>query len=358
MMNCRLIVVLFLATLAAPALAQLGEEPAGGLLPQRAKSNLNDEDRTAIREFVTQHIRTIVANENPAARRAGDELLATYAGTDAFKNAFTEVALEALPPAIRRAELVPATRLLTIANVLDTTETRPMLIEALRDDRVAVRAAAAVGLRRLRPKVAAAGREPWTETLTALRDAGRQEKSRDTLKTIYAALDYSNIQNVPDRATNARLLLDLLENRARLYTGDTEVPAVGADDKGLRVIAKYTNALNADDRNRLLVVIGTMMQHALEEYTGGARKLYEVRTRGANPQLIEQRNAMERLVLIGEDLLTTIMQPDEAPEVTNAMRGLEIAEMKVEWQKWVGLLQNQVQRDFTLAETPDEEPAE
>jgi ElaB/YqjD/DUF883 family membrane-anchored ribosome-binding protein len=64
-------------------------------------------------------------------------------------------------------------------------------------------------LRTLRPQIAAAGGAVYANVLTALTAAGRQEKSRDTLRAVYAAMDYATLPNPPDLKPAVRAKLDL-----------------------------------------------------------------------------------------------------------------------------------------------------
>ncbi|MCK4340458.1 MAG: hypothetical protein KAY37_01885 [Phycisphaerae bacterium] len=347
--------LLLLAWYAGPGPAQ---SPEDALSEIRARPQISDEDRNLIRTFITERV-TEITGENPEpARTATKTLRDGFTGSNEFKKAYANICIQVLGPACREAELVPATYLLTVLNTLNVPEARALLIEALRDKRVGVRAAAAIGLRNLRPKLAQAGGQNYTATLNALKEAGKKEKSRATLRSIYSALDYSAVPRTPDLKPDVAALLELLETRAGLYLSEQEVPALGADDLGLKVGERLLNTMTRDDRNRLTVVAATMMKYALEKYTSPARKLYEVRDKSGNRQLIEYRNAMERLVLVGEKLLVALLLPEKAPEVMTPMRKLDGSQMKLAWQEWVKLLQDKVKQDFSLVEPPESEAGE
>jgi hypothetical protein len=352
-MSTRFVVVLLLAGL--PSLLRAQENEVN-LTAVRGKTDLTEEDRGLIRTFVSQRITKITGGEPADARQAADELRAAYDGTDPFKRDYGLACLEMISSAYKKAELAPATRLLTILNIFSMVEAQNVFLEALQDDRVGVRAAGAVGLRGLRPKLASAGRDVFVKVLDGLKEAGKREKSRDTLKTIYAAMNYFELPSSPDAKANLTALLDLLEARTRQYAAGT-VAAAGADDVGLRMVQAAIKNMDEAERQRLTVVAATMMKYAIEQYTSPATKLSEVRDKTASREMIEARNAMERLILVSEDLLAnSLVKPDKSPAVAENMRKLNTIDMKNEWQKkWVPLLQRAVNQDFTLKEAPEGE---
>jgi hypothetical protein len=316
----------------------------------RPKTDLTEEDRGLIRTFLNQRIARAIGTDPVAARKATDELRAAFDGSDAFKRDFANAALEQIAANYKKAELLPATRLLTLATTFNLVESQNLFLEALQDERVGVRAAGALGLRALRPKLAAAGRDTFVKVLDALKDAAKREKSRDTLKAIYAALNYFELPTVPDAKANASAVLDLLEARARQYASGN-VAALGADDAGLRLIQTAQKNLDDNERQRAIVVAATLTRYAIEQYTSPATSLSEVEDDYASRDLIETRNALERLILAGEDLLVALLKPDKSPAVAESMRKLDTEAMQSEWlKKWVPLLQKAVNQDFSLKE--------
>ena len=353
-MRIRWLVAPLFVLAVLPVLAR-GQEAGGNLTAIRAKADITDEDRAAIRAFVAQRVGKIVANSDATeARQATEELRSAFDGSDTFKREYAAIALDAIGSAYKRAELVPAARLLALVDTLDVPEAFPLLVEALQDDRVGVRAAAAIGLRTLRTKLAAGARDVLQRALDALKETGKREKSRDTLRAVYAAMNYAELATPPDPKADITALLDLLEARARQYAAGA-VSALGADDTGLRIVQALVKSMDETERQRLTVVTAALMKYAIEQYSSPATRL-AAREKHASHEQIETRNALERLVLVGEELLVALLKPEKTPAVSDSMRKLNTVDMKNEWQtKWVPLLQKTVNQDFTLKELPEEE---
>jgi hypothetical protein len=338
----------------APGGPAKAQAPGGGLTAVRAKTDLTDEDRGLIRTFVSQRVTTAADTDAAAARQAADDLRAGFDGSDAFKREYAAAAIEAITAAYKTAPLPAATRLLAVLNSFNLLESQNLLLEALKDDRVGVRAAAAAGLRNLRPKIAAAGRDVFVKVLDALKEAGKREKSRDTLRTIYAAMDYFEAPSSPDAKADLAALLELLDARARQYAAG-KVAALGADDMGLRM-AQLAKNLDDTERQRLIVDVATMMKYAIEQYTSPTATWTEAPD-DASHELLETRNGLERLIEVGEKMLTDLVKPEKAPAIAENMRKGNTEDMRSEWQKWVPLLQKAVNQDFALKEPPAEEEA-
>jgi hypothetical protein len=361
MKDCRCLVAVFLLAWGVTALrAQATED---NLVPLHNLPEINDANRNIIRAFVGKRVAAVAADKSSAASPAVKELIKECGGTDkaaapgeAFKRAYVAACVEVIGAEFKNAEVVPATRLITVLNTFGAVEVRPVLIEALTDPRAGVRAAGAIGLRSLRDKLGAAGREAYDAVLAALKEAGKREKARDTLKEIYAALNYADVASSPDARANAAAVLELLDERAKQYAAG-QVQALGADDAGLRLAAALAKTLGDDERKRLTVAAGTMLKYALEQYTSGERKLSAVRDSTGNPQVVELRNDMERLVLVGEQLLVALLAPPApVPAVADGMRKADATEMKNAWKRWVELLQKAVGQDFSLVEVPESQP--
>ena len=354
MATTRLLVLpLLLVLVAGRAPAQT---PDPDLTAVRAKPELGDEDRALIRAYLTRRIEVLRGKDDTAAQTAATELRTAYDGSDGFKKAYAAVCAEVAGAAIKKLELAPATRLMTVLNTLQSAETLPALLEGLRDDRVGVRTAAALGLRSLRDKLAAAGKDVYSRALTSLKEVGRQERARETLKAIYAAMNYAELSAGADAKATALAVLELLEERAKQYGGG-ELRAAGADDAGLRIMKAVAGTLEEAERKRLMIVTGTMLLHAVQRYSTGAAKLAAVHDRDGARDQIELRNAMERLILVGEELLTVLLKPEKSPDVTDPLRKLNTADLRVEWQKWVGLLEKAVGQDFSITESAGDEAA-
>lgn len=354
MRHYAIVPLLLAASLANPLAAQ--EEPAEDALSGiRDRNSVSEEDAVKVRSFVTENIDALLGDDPLASQNAVENLRTAYDGSDAFKKAYATACLEAANNAYRRADLVPATRLITLVNIFDALEAQPLYTEALQDARVGVRAAAAIGLDRLREKLAAAGADAYGRAIDALAAAGRRERSTATLRAIYAAMDYGAIANTPEPKRAALAVLGLLEDRARQYESG-EVHAIGADDLGIRVAGRMLQQLNADERKRLTGAIARMTRHAIERYTTGRKKLADVRNTAGSRELQDYRNAVERLIIIGEESLNTLLSPkDDPPDVVEAMRQLNVIDMKNEWNRWSALLKEAVGEGFTLTERPEPE---
>ena len=320
----------------------------------QARSEISAEDRQTIQTYVSRHVADLIGQDQTQARTATRLLRDAHQGSDAFKQAYAVVCNEVFATGFKKAELRPAVRMLTVLGSFQTLDAHTVFVQALRDDRVGVRAAAALGLRSLRPQIAAAGGTVYTSVLTALSEAGGKEKSRDTLRAIYAALDYAALTNPPDLTPAARTLLNLLEQRSRAYAARETLLAAGADDAGLEAAARMLPALDDAGRRRLTVITATMLRYALEEYTSPEKNLMEVRA-ATSPGMAAYRDGMERLVLVGEGLLRSLLAPPESPDVLGSMRKLNKAALKLQWKEWVALIQRATDQDFTLAEQSEPE---
>lgn len=339
---------LFIAV-AATAAAQ-NEDPLANL---RVLNDLNPEQRAQVRQFVEQRVTDLVGGDTTAARTATQALRDAYTGTDAFRQAYAEAAVELLGNAAGKAELVPATRMLTVLGSLRTPAARAQLLQALQDERVGVRAAGAIGLRGLHAAIVQAGGDTYSNVLSALRDAGRKEKSREALRAIYAALDFTDVSGAPPQPM-AGALLDLLEARSAAYKDRQEVKALGADDAGLALARSLGSVFNEEGRKRLATCTAYMLRYALEQYTSPQMDMTAVRD-DAGTDTVSTRNALERLVVVGEPLLTSLLSVERPPTVLESMRKLDKAAMKLQWQEWNKILNDKLGQDFTLV--VPEEPA-
>lgn len=351
------LVPLMLGLLVGPLWAQEVGNPLEAI---QAKAEIGAEDAQQIQAFITERVQLVSGDEAADARRAASDLRQAFDGSDAFKSAYTAAYIEIADPAVKKANLVAATRLLAIANTFNTIEMRPLLVEALGDNRVGIRATGAVGLRLLRQKLGA-DRDVWQQTLEALKEAGKSERSREVLRTIYAAMNYAEVGVQPDARVNAAAVLELLEERAKQYTGGTVTP-VGADDAGLRAIRSLSASLGEPQKKRLVLVVATMMKHAIVRYTmainEGQRKLSEVSSKHGSRELLAHRNAMERLIVIGEEILQQLLEVDKKTPVTENMKKLNTPDMKNAWIEWNTLLVERVEQGFALPEVPAEEEKE
>lgn len=325
----------------------------------RAKNALSEEDRGTLRAWLSERM-GVVNSDNPAGAAAAMSELrgAPAAGTPAFREAFVGLLTELTRESYKSARLEAAARLVSLLAALNEPATYGLLIEALKDDRAAVRTAAAVGLRNLRVKLAVLGGNAVSETMAALRAAGRREPSAPALRAIYQALNYADtvppIPNPPDVRANLAALLEILETRAAQHAA-RKVTAETADLAGLRALEPLRKSLNDEERRRYIAVLATMLRYYVIAYTG---ELYRVKDKFSSPQAIERRNHAELLIEEAEAQLAALLglARDRAPSITEAMKNIkddaDRVKMKVEMNKWSDLLQKAIGQRFSLDEEP------
>ncbi len=356
-MRRRYLLVGAVLVLVGTSFASAQEAPRDALSPLREKSSISDEEQQQIRTFVTQRVSEVVGQDPAAARAATASLRQAYVGEPAFRKAYAGACLDAFGTAIRRGDVRAAARLLTLLASFNLLEANTLFIDNLQDDRAGVRAAAAVGLRALRPQLVAAG-EAYSNALNALNQAGKQEKSRATLRSIYAAMDYDDVAQGAALKTDISSLLDLLEQRSQPYAERRDAAALGADDAGLSSALRLLPQISAEQRNQLLRITARMMRYAIEQYRAPEKGLTALDEETSSQALLAYRNAMERLVYVGEDILEAVLEPSPAPELMERMSEQDTAGMKLEWDKWNELLKKALNEDFALQEAAasDEDP--
>lgn len=325
----------------------------------QAKNLLTEEDRGALRTWLSERISALDTDNPAGAAAAMNELRgAAAAGTPAFREACVGLLSELTREAYKSARLDAATRLVSLLAALNEPATYPLLLEALRDGRAAVRTAAAVGLRNLRVKLAVLGGNAVSETMAALRAAGRQETLAPALRAIYQALNYADtvppIPNPPDVRANTAALLEIFEARAAQHAA-RKVAAETADLTGLRAMEPLRKSLNDEERRRYVAAVATMMRYYVIAYTS---ELYKVKDKFSNPQVIEQRNHAELFIEEAEAQLAALLAlaSDRTPSITVAMKNIQDetdrVKMKVEMNKWSDLLQKAIGQRFSLDEEP------
>jgi hypothetical protein len=340
------------------------EQPQPTLADLQGKNTLSDDERNALGQWMTERITAIGSEEPVPAAEALALLRGEFKGTDAFKEAYAAALIQSVQPAYKNAKLVPAARLITALNITNDPDARGVLLEALKDQRVGVRMAAVVGLRNLRVKLTLEGSPVFTETLNALRDAGKRETSRVTLKAIYQAMNYpAVVPSLPDAKANVAAVLDLLEARAQQYAA-REAPAEGAEATGLKLGGMLRPSMDDAERKRLTIAAAKMLKYAVTRYTGGDRPLFKVQ-KDASPQVKELRNQIELLIGEAEKLLLELVAPKEppAPAIADAMKkAADPIDMKIAMNKWGDILKEAVNLDFYMDEaeqpTPPEEPSD
>lgn len=359
-MNARTRALAFVMILAGTALAAAqapappGAAPGGSqdpLAALRAKSDFSEDDLGVIREFVGQRIAELVGQDPSAARQAAKILRQSTTGGDAFRRAYANAVGQTIASAVQKSELGPATQLVAVLDALNVIETRTVLTAALGDARVGVRAAAAVALRRLRPRLAQAGPDVYQPVISALRDAAIKEKSRETLRAMYQAISYVGVSPPPsDMRPCIAGLIDVLEARAKLHTAGAEVPAVGAEDAAFPSLEALAGGLSDDEKRRAVAATAGIVRYALDTYLSPKLDISAVKD-SDTPARVELRNDLERLVLTGERVLVKLVAPPKPPTVFESMRKLNRPDIRLQWKAWSDLIKTLTNQEFPLAES-------
>lgn len=309
----------------------------------QSKSSLSEDDRTAVRNYLQEQIGQIVGGDPLAATEAVERIREVSTGSEGYREALAAIAVQLIGPAYKQAELLPATQLITVLDLLNAPATAETLLEALRDERVAVRTAAAVGLRDLRKKLALQGAPVVSRVIDALREVGVAEASPAVLGVIYHAMNYVGaVPNPPNPEGNAEQVLRLLDTRAQAYAGGSPA-AEGAEYEGLLVISGMLKQLDENEKRELAKSIATMLKYAVMRYTSGDAPLSEVDTRTDSRVQVRLRDQMELLIMKAEDLLKQLLNVQTAPSITAEMkkgRGQRIVTMKIEMNKWAQRLKD------------------
>lgn len=333
---------------AAAAAAQDAKASPDPIKELRARESLNDEDRAAVQRWVESNVQK-VRPDDPAGAGEALHALRDASGSAAFREALAAACIRGIGEAYKSADPTAAARLISVVGELNEAPAYELLLAALRDERVAVRTAAAVGLRKLRVKIALAGGKALTDTLESLKEAGARESSAVTLDIIYHALDYpSAVPNPPDPRGNAEALLAILEARAEQYSAGAP-RAVGADDTGLNVAAGMAKALTDAEKRRLTSAAARMLRYAVRAYVAGGRD-GDARLPAAT------RRAMELLIIAAERLLPSLVTPQgDAPSITRQMEKAELIKMRIEFEKWADIIKRAIDVDVAL-EAPASQP--
>lgn len=326
--------------------------PAAGdaLAALRAKNALADEDRAALRTWIDERLAALGGDSPAAAATAAGELRgATSSGTAGFRDAYLAALSEAVRNAYKNASLAGAARMIAVLAAFNDAAAAPTLIDALRDERAAVRAAAAAGLRELRAKGggAAAG-----DALAALREAGKHETAGPALKAIYQAL-------APAAGGDAKVgtaaVLEVLEARAEVYASPPAggVPGEGAELAALSALDKQRKALSEDEKKRYIAALATLLRFSVDRYHA---ELYAVRDKVSSPRQIELRNATELVIEDCETQLADLLGlgKDKAPSVINAMKNMkeesQRVELVIQMNKWAELLEKATGKRYFMRE--------
>lgn len=344
---------------ALPLGAQDAPEQQNVVEQLQGKGALTDEDIAALRSWVEERLQMVSAGSRADAALAAKDLRESYKGTPAYQQAYVTSCAEVIGAAYKQAKRDAAARLIAVLNTLNALPTYTMLIEALGDQRVPVRAAAAIGLRNLQSKLAGTGGSAFTESVAALRDAGKREESHVALQLIYGAMDYSG--SSPDPKASGTALLELLEARGEQY-GARQVKAEGADRVGLQLAGRLSGQLDDGERRRLAITTARMLHYGVTRYTGD---LHKIDDKTSSPLRIALRNRIELFIRAAEELLSKLTEPPQAEDfqtVTMEMQDREQTEkttyMKISMNEWATVLRERFQLDLQIDVTPEESAAE
>jgi hypothetical protein len=357
---------------ALPSAAQEAPAQQDVIDQLQAKSALTDEDRAKLREWVGQRVQAIVAGDPSGSAEAVSQLRKRFTGTDGFKEAFAAVTAELIGSAYKQAKRDSAARLLAVLNTLNQVSSYKVLIEALGDKRVPVRSAAAIGLRRLQDNLARAGGDALSESITALREAGKRETSPVALQLIYRAMDYTGVKvNPPDPKAGALALLELLEARGEQYQAAAQeivrqpdkptannVKAEGADRPGLELAGKLIGQMDEQGRQRLIVACAKMLHYAVIRYTS---ELHKIEDKTSSPLQIALRDRMELFIMTAEELLAKLTPFPKvegvktiAAEMQEQEQDKKAVYMKIAMNAWADVLQERFQFDLHIKGTEPE----
>lgn len=360
--------VLMLLGLAGPAAGQAtGEgDGAGGvgdlLAELRAKAALTDEDRGKLRTWIDERMTALSSPTTSVADQAAADLRgAMSGGSQGYREALIALLSDAVRQKLAGASLTAAARMIALLAAANEPVTQPVLIEALNDERAAVRVGAAVGLRTLRAKLAVVGGDAVTNVFAALREAGKKETSAPALRAIYEALNYADtvppIPNPPDPRANVAALLDILESRAAAYASGNP-KAEAAELAGVRAAGALRNRMTDEEKNRYIAVLGELLRYGVQRYNAG---LYNVKDRTSSPHLVELRNSIELMILEIETQLAELLsvpRGEQRPSIVSAMKELvsegERINLKIQMNMWADLIEKAIGKRYHMDEAGEQ----
>lgn len=340
----RLTVVLLpLLCLVGPAIAQIAEPP---LAPLRAKDTLTEEDRKALRTWMSERVNAITSGDVLAGQTAVNQVrqVVEAESTTGFSEAFETVAITAVRGSYRNAELRQAAQLVGLLNLVNATDASAVFVEALQDQRAAVRAAAAAGIRNIRAKLAQAGGDYITRSVNALREAGTRETSTETLRLIYLALDFSDL---PAASAAKEGFLAVMDARARQYANPESVRGAFADSTAMKVGERYLPRMSDGERQRFARAAARMLRYGVQRYTG-ADGLGKLSPDVQSSRLRTQRKSIERLITHAEDALVKAMAPQDPPAVREQMQQAQLVNMRIGMNEWAKIVREPLGIDVAL----------
>lgn len=339
-----------LALLAVGASGANAQTPAAAnpLDALKKKNSLSTEDAAQVKTWVTETVTAVGGTDTGAASDAMKALRNGLGGASpAFREIATKATLESIRPAVAGAELEAAVRLVTAAGLLDTAEAASVLVDALKDKRTAVRAAAACSLRRLRPKLVQAGGEFLSQPMRGLTEAGKAETGRYALEAIYRAIDSSEAGSAADAQ---KALLEILEARKAGWERD-QLHADGADLAAITILGKQLRSMDANVAKQYGTLLSGLLRHCVQMYTiepaPGEPPLYKVRDTD-NAELVSLRNAIELLVLEIENQLNTLVGKDAERDLSERLRNADITAVKIAMKAWADVLAGKYGGNYQL----------
>jgi len=256
--------ILALLLAAAPALAEAAADDLAGV---RQKSTLTEGDRSLIRDYVEQTVRTMLTNTDPdrggmvAARETLlEEVRDAENSTEAYRRAFAEITLEVLKESSDLAVSQPArvNYVMTLVG-LQVLETAPLLESALAEDPYpASRYWAAKGLARLAPKILQGGGPRMEgrigETIGKVLQQGQPTPVLMQLFEVLGAFDHPRVHDALAEGTvKAAKGLDASDPLARRMVSEV-IPALER---------AYSREVRPEAKQALLLAYAALCTHIM-----------------------------------------------------------------------------------------------
>jgi len=338
---------LFLAACAAAPVAY-GQTPSDGdtLAALKARTSFTDEDRQKLNAWTEKQVTALV----DGAAGAAATLRTTEGGTDAFREAYGVALSAAVASRYKEAAEGPAAQLLAVLSAADTIDAHRIFIEGLRDERISVRAAAAIGLRTLQRRISAAGGAYFTDAMEGLRAAMKKEASPVALRLMYGAMDYRNSGATPaDPKLTVSVLLDVLESRVDAYQKETG-RAFAADGPGLALATSLAGQMGDGEKSRLAKAAAGILRGAVSAYT---TEYFQLDARRDSELLVRTRNALEALIAEAEKALVAALGLGSKPhpKLVAAMETGDKIKTYHAMNEWADLLKEAGLGDFGIATT-------
>jgi hypothetical protein len=323
--------------------------PGNEFAALQTKNVIADEDRAALRTTILRFVEGIV-NQADAAATFVAALREGHKGTPAYKEAYAAICIETIPPLYKSAKPVPAAQLLTILASIGELPAYKTFIDALTDERPAIRTAGAAGLKALRGKIVGGG-NALSETIEALKEAGKRETSVVAMRTIYQALNFAEGgRPLPESKALVTATLDILDARGAAFA-EKKGRADGADGPGIALAMALRGQASEPEKERLILAVGRIFFHAALAH---ANRLHALNEKTATSAQIELRNQSELIVEDCEKLLLELIKPTPAPTVVKFMKeGGKSFDMKQELSKWAAILKQRSGQEFPIEETAD-----